>query len=150
MVVYYSFALPVAMMTTAALLIGYYHGLLLKSIDADLLTDRMGSAGLLTAQEQIVISSGHSVYQKNWLLLEHVQYMDVHALVTFCELLQEIWPQIGSQLMLGVCIFDNVAAVCACVCVLLKALINTHLSLTLCDWLSKFYSFSLSVYYSCK
>ena len=117
MVVYYPFALPLAMMTIFTLLIGYYHGLLLKSIDADLLTDKMCSAGLLTAQEQIVISSGHSVYQKNWLLLEHVQHMDVQALVTFCELLQEIWPQIGSQLILGVCIFDkNVGVVCMCVC----------------------------------
>ena len=105
MIVCYPFALPVAMMTTSTLLIGYYHGLLLKSIDADLLTDKMCSAGLLTAREQIVISSGHSVYQKNWLLLERVQHMDVQALVTFCELLQEIWPQIGSQLIIGVCIF---------------------------------------------
>ena len=107
----------IALMTTSTLLIGYYHGLLLKSIDADLLTDKMYSAGLLTAQEQIVISSGYSVYQKNWLLLEHIQHMHVQALVTFCELLQEIWPQIGSQLILGVCIFDkNVGAVCMCVC----------------------------------
>ena len=105
MVVCYPFALSVAMMTTSTLLIGYYHGLLLKSIDADLLTDKMCSAGLLTAREQIVISSGHSVYQKNWLLLEHVQHMDVQALVTFCELLQEIWPQIGSQLIIGLYTF---------------------------------------------
>ena len=102
MLVCYPFALPVAMMTTSTLLIGYYHGLLLKSIDADLLTDKMCSTGLLTNQEQIVISSGHSVYQKNWLLLEHVRCMNAYALKLFCELVQEIWPQIGSQLIVGV------------------------------------------------
>ena len=91
-------------MTTSTLLIGYYHGLLLKSIDADLLTDKMCTVGLLTSQDQIGISSGHSVYQKNWLLLECVRHMDMQAhLVAFCELVQEIWPQIGSQLIAGMC-----------------------------------------------
>ena len=89
------------MITTDTLVIGYYHGLLLKSIDADDLMDKMCSAGLLTAHEQIVISSGHSVYQKNCLLLGHVRHMDVQAQVTFCELVQEIWPQIGLQLIAG-------------------------------------------------
>ena len=46
------------MMTTATLLIGYYHGLLLSSIDADLLTNTMCSTGLLTAHEQVIISTG--------------------------------------------------------------------------------------------
>ena len=84
-------------------MIGYYHGLLLRSIDADLLTDKMYYVGLLTAHEQIVISSGSSIYQKNWLLLEHVRHMDVQALRKFCELVQEVWPQIGLQLITGVC-----------------------------------------------
>ena len=61
----------------------YYHGLLLRSINADLLTDKMCSVGLLTAREQLVISSGSSIYQKNRLLLEHVRHMDVLALLTF-------------------------------------------------------------------
>ena len=89
------------MMSTTTLLIGYYHGLLLRSIDADMLTDKMCSVWVLTANEQMVISSGHSVYQKNWLLLYHVQHMGTQALSTFCELVQEIWPQIGSQLITG-------------------------------------------------
>ena len=88
-------------MRTSTLLIGYYRGLLLRSIDADLLTDKMCSIGVLTSQDQLVISSGHSIYQKNWLLLEHVQHMDMQVLLTFCELVQEIWPQIGSQLIAG-------------------------------------------------
>ena len=93
------------MMTTATLLIGYYHGLLLKSIDADMLKDKMCSVGLLTAHERNTISSGHSVYQRNYLLLNYVQQMDVQALLTFSELVQEIWPQIGSQLIAGTYVF---------------------------------------------
>ena len=89
------------MMTTATLLIGYYHGVLMKSIDADMLKDKMCSVGLLTAHERNIISFGHSVYQRNCLLLNHVQQMDVHALLTFAELVKEIWPQIGSQLIAG-------------------------------------------------
>jgi len=102
--VYLSFTNPVAMMTTATLLVGYYHGLLLRSINADMLTDAMCSAKLLTANEQIVVSSGHSGHHRNLLLLEHVRHMNIQALETFCELVQEMWPQIGSQLVTGVCI----------------------------------------------
>ena len=90
-------------MSTSTLLIGYYHGLLLRSINADLLTDKICSVGLLTAHEQLVIYSGSSIYQKNWLLLEYVRHMDVQAVVTFCEIVQEIWPQIGLQLITGMC-----------------------------------------------
>ena len=88
-------------MTTATLLVGHYHGLLLESIDADMLCSKLRSAGLLTAHEQMIISSSHSVYHKNWLLLEHVRHMSVPALVKFCELVQNRWPQIGSQLIAG-------------------------------------------------
>lgn len=95
------------MMTTSTLLIGYYHDSLLRSIDANLLTDKMYFNGLLTAHEKTVVSSGHSVYYKNWLLLHHVRHMDIQALVTFCELVQEIWPQIGSQLIAGMHGTDN-------------------------------------------
>ena len=90
---------PLDLMSTATLLIGYYHGLLLNSIDADLLIDKM----LLTAHEKTVISSGHSVYQKNCLLLEHVRLMKVQAVMTFCDLIQQIWSQIGIQLITGLC-----------------------------------------------
>ena len=93
------------MMTTSTLLIGYYHDLLLKSIDADLLTDKMCSVGLLTAHQQLVISSGHSVHQRNWLLLEHVRHMDIQVLWTFCEIVQQIWQDVGSQLITGLVLF---------------------------------------------
>ena len=89
------------MVTTTTLLIGYYHGLLLRNIDADVLMDKMSPVGLLAANERDFISSGHSVHQKNHLLLNHVCHMDEQALLAFCELVQEIWPQIGSQLIAG-------------------------------------------------
>ena len=92
-----------ARMSTATLLIGYYHGLLLNNIDADLLIDKMCTVGLLTAHEETVISSGHSVFQKNWLLMEHVRQMKVPAVMTFCDLVQQIWSRIGMQLITGLC-----------------------------------------------
>lgn len=91
----------VAMDASTTLLLGYYYDLLLRDINADLLTDKMCSARLLTDCEQAVISSGHSVHHRNLLLLEHVRYMDLPTLMTFCKLLQEIWPRIGLQLITG-------------------------------------------------
>jgi len=89
-------------MPMQASLIGYYHGLLLRHIDADLLTDKMYSVGLLSTHEQTVICSAHSLYQRNWTLLEYTRYMDIQVLMTFCELVQETWPQVGSQLIIGI------------------------------------------------
>ena len=88
-------------MSIPTLLIGYYHGLLLRDIDADQLTERMCSTGLLTDHQQTVISSGHTVHHRNWLLLEHIRHMDLESLPKFCKLLQEEWPKIGSQLIMG-------------------------------------------------
>ena len=89
------------MLSTSTLLIGYYHGLLLRDTNADSLMGDLYSTGLLTAQEQNVILSGHSSHQRNWLLLEHVRHMDSQALLAFSELLKEVWPQIGMQLITG-------------------------------------------------
>ena len=86
---------------TATLLIGYYHGLLLRDIDADLLTDKMCSAALLTGDEKSVISFGHTVHHRNWLLLEHVRHYKPHLLLQFCKLLKEKWVETGSQLTTG-------------------------------------------------
>ena len=90
------------MITTAALLIGYYHGLLMRNINVDLLADKMCSVRLLTTHESNIISFGNSIHHRNWMLLEQVRHFDVHALIIFCELVQEIWPQIGSQLFTGI------------------------------------------------
>ena len=85
----------------STLLIGYYHGLLLRDINADMLTKKMCSIGLLDVHEEVFISSGHSVHHRNWLLLENVRHLDEQFLLKFCKLLQEDWLEIGSQLNTG-------------------------------------------------
>ena len=85
----------------ATLLIGYYHGLLLRDIDADLLINKMCSTGLLTGDETSVISSGHTVHHRNWLLLEHVRHFELKLLLQFCKLVKEKWVETGSQLTTG-------------------------------------------------
>ena len=94
-------------MSIPTLLIGYYHGLLLRDIDADQLTDKMCSTGLLTDHQQTVISSGHTVHHRNWLLLEYVRQLDLQSLLKFCKLLQEECPEIGTQLIMStyVCMY---------------------------------------------
>ena len=94
----------VGAVSVPAILIGYYHGLLLRDIDVDLLIDKMCSTGLLTAHEQAVISSGQTVYYRNWLLLEYARLLDLESLLKFCKLLQEEWPEIGLQLNMGMCV----------------------------------------------
>ena len=91
----------------STLVIGYYHGLLLRDIDADLVTDKMRFAELLTIDEQSIISSGHSVHHRNWLLLEHVQCMSPEFVLQFSDIIQEEWSKIGSQLKTGVYLCYN-------------------------------------------
>ena len=93
------------MTTIQALLVSYYHGLLLRELDADSLTDTMFSCDLLTRNEQAIISTGHSIHQRNQMLLEYIQCMDMQALMSFCEVVQEMWPQIGSQLITGMYVY---------------------------------------------
>ena len=83
------------------LLIGYYHGLLLGDIDADLLVEEMLPTKLLDADKQSLISSGHSLHHRNWLLLDHVRHFDSQSLLVFSELVQDIRPHIGLQLVTG-------------------------------------------------
>ena len=94
-------------MSIATLLIGYYHGLLLRDIDADLLTDKMCSSGLLTADDQSLISSGHSVHHRNWLLIEYIRHMDLQFLLELFKLVEEEWPEISLQLNAGTCIISK-------------------------------------------
>ena len=91
--------------SSSTLLIGYYHGLLLRDIDADPLIDKLCSTGLLTVDQQSMISSGHSVHHRNWLLLEHVQYMSPEFVLQFNVIIQEEWSEIGSQLNIGVYLY---------------------------------------------
>ena len=73
----------------------------MRDINADLLIDKMSSNGLLSPHDQELILTGHSMHQRCWLLLEHVRYMKIEALMKFCKLVQEIYPQIGLQLITG-------------------------------------------------
>lgn len=91
----------VAMVSTSTLIVGYYHGLLLRDINTDFLLDDLCSEGLLSSHDCHLISTGYSVYQKNWLLLEHVRHMDKQRLLAFCKLVLSLWPEIGSQLHTG-------------------------------------------------
>ena len=91
----------VALISPSTLLIGYYHSLLMRDINADLLMDKMSSNGLLATHDQKLILTGHSVHQRNWLLLEHVRHMEMQALMKLCEFVQEISPQVGLQLIAG-------------------------------------------------
>ena len=88
-------------LSTSTLLIGYYHGLLLRDTTAESLVGDLFSTGLLTAQELKVILSGHSSHHRNWLLLEYVQHMDSQALLAFSKLIKDVWPQISIQLVTG-------------------------------------------------
>ena len=89
------------MLSASTLLIGYYHGLLLRDTTAESLVGDLFSTGLLTAQELKVILSGHSSHHRNWLLLEYVRHMDLQALLAFSELIKDVWPQISRQLVTG-------------------------------------------------
>jgi len=89
------------MMSTPTLLVGYYHGLLLRDINVDQLCDKMSSSGLLTTHDQHVISTGYSVYQKKYLVLENIRHMDEKSFPVVCEVIHELWPEIGTQLKAG-------------------------------------------------
>ena len=73
----------------------------MRDIDAELLVNKMCSIVLLTGDELPVISSDHSVHQRNWLLLEHVRHFELQLLLEFCKLVKEEWVEIGSQLIAG-------------------------------------------------
>ena len=91
----------VGTLSDSVILIGYYHGLLLRDIDADLLVGEMLSAELMNVHEHKLILSGHSLHHRNWLLLEHVRHLDSQSLQVFSELLHDMWPEIGLQLTTG-------------------------------------------------
>ena len=85
----------------STLLVGYYHGLLMKINDVSLVIDRMSSNNLLTPNDQEMILAGHSIHQRTWILLECVRCMGMQAMVKFCEIVQEILAKVGSQLLTG-------------------------------------------------
>ena len=93
--------ITIATISTSTLLIGYYHGVLTKEINADALVERMATNEMLSTSDQELISIGHSLHQRNLLLLGCVQHMSTQTLLTFCELVQELYPNIGLQLVTG-------------------------------------------------
>ena len=74
----------------------------MRDLDADLLVEDMYLADILNVQEQNLILSGYSLHLRNWLLLEHVRHLDSQSLLAFSKLVQDIWPQIGLQLVTGI------------------------------------------------
>ena len=74
----------------------------MRDLDADLLVEDMYLADLLNVQEQNLILSGYSLHLRNWLLLEHVRHLDSQYLLAFSKLVEDIWPQIGLQLVTGI------------------------------------------------
>ena len=121
-----------AAVLSSTLLIGYYHGLLLKYIDPNLLVNKMCLYGLLTGSEEELISTGHSIHHRNQLLLEYVRHMQTVTLMIFCEYVQEIVPRVGSQMVKGmykrfikICYSNWLPKVPHCFCNLSNMLHNT-------------------------
>ena len=83
----------------------------MRDINSDLLMDKMSSNSLLTPHDQELILIGHSMYQRNWLLLEHVRRLEMEDLVKVCELIQEISPEISLQLLEGMCVIITDVAI---------------------------------------
>jgi len=82
-------------MSTSLLLIGYYHGLLLRDIEVDQLSNVMCSSGLLTANDEILLSSSYSIHHKKYLLIEIARVMGKENLLKFCQAVQEVCPHIS-------------------------------------------------------
>ena len=78
----------------------------MRDINADLLMDKISSGGLLAPHDQELILTGQSLYQRNCLLLEHMRHMEMQALMKFCEFVQGISPQVGLQLIEGMCVYE--------------------------------------------
>ena len=73
----------------------------MRHINADVLMNKMSSNGLLATHDQELILTGQSMYQRNWLLLEHVRQMKTKTLIKLCAFVKEISPQVGLQLIAG-------------------------------------------------
>jgi len=90
-----------AMISISTLLIGYYHGLLMRDIGVDQLNTKMHTSGLLTANDQNSLLASHSSHHKKYLVLETIRHMDEENIFKFCHILKEVCPQICLQLNKG-------------------------------------------------
>ena len=110
------------MASPLTLLIGYYYGVLLRDTNADSLLDDKSSECLLSVADQSLISAGHSVHYRNWLLFEHIRHMDTKLFLVFCELVQNILPSVGSQLITGMYVKANYVYIpCIYICILTQS-----------------------------
>ena len=107
--------------STPTLVFGYYYDVLLMYINADQIVTKMISAELLSLHDQDVIFTGHSVYQRNKLLLHYVKFMDVISILVFCKLNQSIWPWIGSQFVAGMYVhmYMYACTILSCICIVI-------------------------------
>ena len=114
------------LLSASSLVISYYHGLLLRDTNADSVIVTLYSTGLLTTQELNVILFGQSFHHRNLLLLEYVRHMDSKALLTFSELVKDVWPQISMQLVTGInhCVIVTYSCPCFIVTLVYKLCIN--------------------------
>ena len=80
--------------------INHYYDYLSVNMDAEVVAQLMISKQLLSKD---VIMTAQSLYNKNCLILERVQYTDVPTLVSFCETLKANNNQrkIGETLLNG-------------------------------------------------
>ena len=90
------------LISSSTLLIGYYHIILLRDINADMLLDKMCTNGFITPHDRELILAGHSIHQQKLLLLEHVRHMEMQKLVKFCEFVKETSLRAGLQLKAGI------------------------------------------------
>ena len=119
------------LLPASTLVISYYHGLLLRDTNADSLIVTLYSTGLLTTQELNVILFGQSFHHRNLLLLECVRHMDSKALLAFSELVKDVWPQIGMQLVTGInyCV---VASTYSCPCIIVTLVYQRSVDMRTC------------------
>ena len=89
------------MASPLTLLIAYSHGVLLRDIAADSLFNDICSKHLLDINDQTIICAGHSVHHRNLLLLEYVRHMGTKEFLAFCVIVQNVWPEVGTQLITG-------------------------------------------------
>ena len=73
----------------------------MKTIDVNLVIDKMCSNKVLAPSDQEMMFAGHSNHQRNRIMLECVRSNGMQALVKFCEFMQEILPEVGLQLLAG-------------------------------------------------
>ena len=86
-------------------IIDHYYPYLSQEMDTDLIAQEMTSlqSPVLEKDDIAFIMTAENQYQKNCYMLEKVRLMDLHSLITFCRLLENIDRQkhLGTLLLNG-------------------------------------------------